>query len=191
MHKKLPNFYHFVDHLNINKITKINKHIGIIYRNYQIKPNIKEIINFKNYCKNNDKIFLIANNFNLACQLNLDGFYVPAFNRSNISKYRNNRLIIVGSAHNLGEIKVKEAQGVNQIFLSPIFKTLKSNNYLGLFRFNLLSKHTNKPIIALGGINSKNIKKIKMTNSIGIASITYIKKNKNPAKILYGLKYKN
>ena len=43
--------------------------------------------------------------------------------------------------------------------------------------------YTNKPIVALGGINTQNIKQIKMTNSIGIASITYIKKNKKFAKI--------
>jgi len=183
MHKKLPNFYHFVDDLNINEITKIDKQIAIIYRNYQIKPNINKIIHFRNYCKNNRRIFLIANNFNLASQLNLDGFYIPAFNKENINKYKNNKSIIIGAAHNLKEIRVKETQGVDQIFLSPIFKTLKSNKYLGLLKFNLLSMYTNKPIVALGGINTQNIKQIKMTNSIGIASITYIKKNKKFAKI--------
>ena len=183
MHKKLPKFYHFVDDLNINKIIKIDKQIAIIYRNYQIKPNINKIIQFRNYCKNNQRIFLMANNFNLACKLKLDGFYIPAFNKKNVNKYKNKRLIIVGSAHNLREIKVKETQGVSQIFLSSIFKNQKSNKYLGIFRFNLLCKYTNKPIIALGGINNKNIKLIKMTNSIEIASIGYIKKNKNISKI--------
>ena len=183
MHKKLPNIYHFVDDLNINEIIKIDKNIGIIYRNCQIKPNINKIIHFKNYCKNNKRIFLIANNFNLASQLNLDGFYISAFNKKNINRYRNNKSIIVGAAHNLKEIRIKEKQGVDQIFLSPIFKILKSDHFLGLLRFNLLSKLTNKPIIALGGINSQNIKKIKMTNSIGFASITYIKKKKKFSKI--------
>ena len=84
---------------------------------------------------------------------------------------------MIGSAHSLKEIRNKESQGVEQIFLSPIFKTTKSSKYLGLFKFRQLCNLTNIPIIALGGINKQNINKIKMTNSSGIASIGYIKKN--------------
>ena len=183
MHKKLPTFYHFVDDLNINKIVKIDKKIAIIYRSCQIKHDIDKLIQFRNYCKNNQRVFLIANNFKIAYQLRLDGFYISAFNKESVNRHKNNKLIIVGSAHSLREIRIKELQGVDQIFLSPIFKTSKSNKYLGLFKFNLLCKYTYKPIIALGGINNKNIKQIKMTNSIGIASIEYIKKNKKISKI--------
>ena len=62
------------------------------------------------------------------------------------------------------------------IFLSPIFKTEKRNNYLGIIKFNNLSNFSKKPIIALGGLNNKNIKRLKMTNTIGIAGISHIKK---------------
>tara|TARA_B100000768_G_C11116085_1_gene305415 strand:- start:103 stop:660 length:558 start_codon:yes stop_codon:yes gene_type:complete len=184
MHKILPNFYHFIDDLNIDKIIKIHKQIAIIYRNNEVYPNIKQLINFRNYCKNNKRIFLIANNFNFAFRYKLDGFYISAFNKVNINKFIRSRLIVVGSAHSLNEIKIKEKQGVDQIFLSPIFKTSKSNKFLGLFRFNLLSSYTNIPIIALGGVNTHNIKRIKMTNSIGIASIKYIQKYKKISKII-------
>ena len=34
-----------------------------------------------------------------------------------------------------------------------------------------------KKIICLGGINSKNLKKINLTKSVGVASISWIKKN--------------
>ena len=39
-----------------------------------------------------------------------------------------------------------------------------------------LSNFSKKPIIALGGLNNKNIKRLKMTNTIGIAGISHIKK---------------
>ena len=51
------------------------------------------------------------------------------------------------------EIKIKEKQGVNIIFLSSIFK--ENKNYLGINKFKLLSNLTNKKIIALGGISKK------------------------------------
>ena len=89
---------------------------------------------------------------------------------------------VLGSAHNLAQIKNKELQGCDEIFIAPIFKTTKSSNYLDIMRFNLLSHFTFKKIIALGGINKKNFPKIKMTKALGVASISWIKKNR-PIKI--------
>ena len=183
MHKKFPNFYHFVEDLNIKKIIKVDKKIAIIYRNYKDELQVNKIIDFRNFCKKTRRIFLISNNRELAFKLNLDGVYIPAFNKKIFNKYKGGKFITVGSAHTLKEIRIKEMQKVEQIFISPIFKTNKSIKYLGLIKFNLLSKCTKKPIIALGGINEQNINKIKMTKSIGIASISYINRHNSFSKI--------
>ena len=37
------------------------------------------------------------------------------------------KFILIGSAHNLKEIRIKEKQKVNEIFLSSLFK--KNNNF--------------------------------------------------------------
>ena len=115
----------------------------------------------------------------MAIKLDLDGVYLPAFNKnlnySNLKLKRNFK--IIGSAHNVREIKIKENQNCDGIFLSPLFKTEKHKNYLNVIRFNLISKETNKNLISLGGINLSNLKKIKLTKSKGIASISWIKKN--------------
>ena len=66
---------------------------------------------------------------------------------------------------------MKELQGVSIIFLSSIFK--KNKNYLGINKFKLLSKLTDKKIIALGGISSKNLKQIKLLNCFGFAGISF------------------
>ena len=83
-----------------------------------------------------------------------------------------------GSAHNLKEVKIKEKQGCTTIFLSPIFKVNKSNYYLDVVKFNILANNTNRKIIALGGINFKNLKKIRLTKSVGFASISLLKKKR-------------
>ena len=82
---------------------------------------------------------------------------------------------IIGSAHNIKEIKTKEKQGVSTIFISPLFKTNKSSYYLNIYKFNLLAKKTNKNIIALGGINQFNYKKLFLLNIHGFASISFFK----------------
>ena len=71
----------------------------------------------------------------------------------------------------------KKKQGINIIFLSPTFKVSKSNNFLGVAKFNLLSSLVGGKTIALGGINKNSIKQIKMLNCYGFASISYIKEN--------------
>ena len=83
----------------------------------------------------------------------------------------------MGSAHNLPEIKIKEKQGVEVIFLSPLFMTKNYKKKLGIIKFNILTRLTKKKIIALGGINKNNIKKIKITNAYGFSGISYFLDN--------------
>ena len=107
----------------------------------------------------------------MAIKYNLDGVYIPSFNNDfrHLNYKTKNGFLIIGSAHNLKEIRIKETQQVNQIFISSIFK--KEKNFLGLYKFRNLSKNTKKKIIALGGINKKNLKKINLLNVVGIAGI--------------------
>ena len=120
---------------------------------------------------------MISNYFDIATKLNLDGFYIPSFNtKFFLQKNYHKKFLIVGSAHNIKEIKIKEKQNVKLIFLSPIFKTKKNKNFLDIMKFNNLSQITKKPIVALGGINTINIKKLKMTNAFGFSGISHIKK---------------
>ena len=61
---------------------------------------------------------------------------------------------------------------------TPMLKHINSilklkANYLGLYRFMLLSKLTNKIVIALGGISKLNQKKIKLLDCYGISGISY------------------
>ena len=78
----------------------------------------------------------------------------------------------MGSAHNIKEIKIKELQGVNKIFLSPLFKD-KRNQKLNLYRYLKLRNITLMKDVALGGINKKNLKKLKLINPFGFAGISY------------------
>ena len=135
-------------------------------------------MNFKKYCNKFKIKFLISSEIDLAFKLKLDGVYLPSFNKKFYHKKFQNfkNFLIIGSAHSLKEIRIKEKQNVEQIFLSPLFKIKKTNKLLGIIRFNNLSKFTKKSLIALGGINKNNIKQLKLINAEGFAGITYFKK---------------
>ena len=121
-----------------------------------------------------NKLYL-ANNIKLALKLDLDGVYIPAFNKDyKINSYNfKKKFKILGSAHNLKEIRTKELQNVDYLFLSPLFLSKKNNTELGIYKFMNLSKKTKRRIICLGGINRDNLKKIKLIKPDGIAAISY------------------
>ncbi len=177
MHKKNNYIFTFISNFKKEEILNLSKNIGIIFRNYEKKYNKDQILELKRFCKTQKKKLYLANDLKLAINLNLDGVYIPAFNKNlNFCKYNiKNNFLIMGSAHNVSEIITKEKQKVDLIFLSPLFKTKKYKKVLGIAKFNILTQKSNKKIIALGGINKSNIKKLKITNTYGFSGISYFK----------------
>ena len=175
-----PNKYYFINEFDTKNIYKLDKNTGIIFRNYNSKINLKSIISLKNFCKKKGYKFFLANNIKLALKLKLDGAYIPSFNKDtkHLSFSLTKNFIILGSAHDNKEIKIKEKQSVKVIFLSSIFK--KNKNYLGINKFKLLTKLTKTKIVALGGISVENLKKLKLTNCFGFAGISFYKQKKGP-----------
>ena len=166
--------YYFINKYETKNIDKLDKQTIVIYRNYNSKVTNKEtIIKLKKYCKKKQINFYLSNNIKLAIKLNLDGAYIPSFNKSkgHLAFSLKNKFNIIGSAHNIKEIRTKEKQGVSEIFLSSIFK--KKKNYLGIYKFKLLRKLTKKKIIALGGISKNNLKKLDLINNKDFAGISY------------------
>ncbi len=170
----MKNKYYFINKLDTNNINKQDKKTIIIYRNYSLKKkNYQLILKIKKICKKNLIKFYLSNDVKLAIKLNLDGAYIPAFNKDlgHLSFSYKKNFDIIGSAHNLREIKIKETQRVNKIFLSSLFK--KNKNYLGINRLKLLSKLTKKKIVVLGGISKKNLKLLKLLDNPEFAGISF------------------
>ena len=180
MHNKLPIKYYFINKFDTNYIDRQDKNTAIIYRNYNLNNEIKTVLKFRSYCKNKGYKFFLANNIKLAIRLNLDGVYIPSFNKdiNHLSFSLLKSFVIIGSAHNQKEIKTKELQGVKSIFLSSLFK--KNKNYLGINKFKLLSLLSKKPFIALGGISNNILKKLDITNCYGYAGISFFEQKKGP-----------
>ncbi len=166
--------YYFINKFDTNNINKQDRHTIIIYRNYSSKMLDETIIlKIKKYCKKKAIKFYLSNNIKLAIKLDLDGAYIPSFNENfnHLSYSFKKKFKIIGSAHNLREIKTKELQKANKIFISSIFK--KNKNFLGLYKFKILSKLTSCQIVALGGISKKNTKLLKLINCPNFAGISY------------------
>ena len=120
--------YYFINKFDTNNIDKQDKQTTIIYRNYSIKTSDETLIlKIKRYCKKKLIKFYLSNDIKLAIKLNLDGVYIPSFNKSfkHLSYSYKKNFKIIGSAHNLREIRIKEIQKVDKIFISSLFKKNK------------------------------------------------------------------
>ena len=168
-------YYIFLDDLN----EKIVKNIQKLKKK---KIDLKLIVSEKNFfsildfAKNSKISFYVVDDIKLAVKHKALGIFVTGKNKSFINIPKNtNKIKIVGGAHNQYEYFIKEKQGCSTIFLSPIFynKKYSPNKMLHINKFNLITLNWKTGIGALGGINLKNIKLIKLTrsNSIGIKSL--------------------
>ena len=171
-------YYYFIDEFNKNEIEKLSTHISIIYRNYNKKSVSEELRKLVMHCKKYRRRVYISNSLKDAIKYNFDGLYIPSFNRQlcfqNIVK---KKFEIIGSAHNIIELKIKEKQGCSKIFLSPIFKNDKKKRFLDIIKANFLKNLTKNKVILLGGINIKTLRRSKLCSPYGIAAISWIKKN--------------
>jgi len=170
----MMNKYYFINKFDTNIIDKQDKQTTIIYRNYNSKTIDQDLIlKIKKYCKKSKVKFYLSNHIKLAIKLDLDGAYIPSFNKStkHLAFSLKKKFNIIGSAHSIKQIRTKETQKVNSIFISSIFK--KNKNYLGINKFKLISKLTKKNVVALGGISKENLKKLRLLNKPDFAGISY------------------
>ena len=174
MHNKYFKLFTFIDTFNKKEILNFDINLGIILRNYKNNFTIKNLAEIKNFCKKSGRKIYLANDLKFAISCGFDGVYLPSFNKNlNFHNYSKRKSFsIIGSAHNVQEIKIKEKQNVELIFISPLFPTKNYQKYLGVCKFNLLSLNTNKKVIALGGLRKNNIQKLNCLKKSGIAAIT-------------------
>ena len=166
--------YYFIDKFETNNINNQSQQTSIIYRNYSSKiENENLILKIKAHCKKKGIKFYLSNNIKLAMKLNLDGAYIPSFNKStkHLAYTYRKKFEIIGSAHNLKEIRIKEKQKVLGIFVSSLFK--RNKNFLGINKFKILANLTKKDVVALGGISQNNIKKLRLLKCPDFAGISF------------------
>ena len=86
----------------------------------------------------------MANNYKLALKMDLDGVYIPSFNSDlkHLNYLKKKNFIVLGSAHNIKEIRIKEVQKVDAIFIASLFN--KKKNFLGINKFLNLINFTKK-----------------------------------------------
>ena len=174
MHIKNLKKYYFINKFDNTHLINLNKNISFIWRNKDKETHLKTLTKLRDFCKENHRKFYISNDIKLAIKIKADGVYIPSTNKNlNFKSIKfKKEFKILGSAHNFKEIKIKELQEVDEIFLSPLFKS-KKNPQLNIYKYLNLRKVTFMKDVSLGGINNKNIKKLGLIKPFGFAGISF------------------
>jgi len=157
-----------------NTITK--NQIDMICFRDKISSNFEELASIfvEISKKNNIPNIFINQNIILAKKLNASGVHLTSLQFDKISDAKNLELKIIISCHTKEEIQKAIELKVDFVTYSPIFDTPNKGKPKGIKNLKDIVDQFNIPIIALGGIVTKeHINKIQNTNCYGFASIRY------------------
>jgi thiamine monophosphate synthase len=168
---------------NLVKFNNLNIIIDIDEKDKKGLENQFSIIKF---AKKNKIPFLFKNDFQKCIKYNAAGIFIDA-NYKKLTKpiLLKKSFYIIGSIHDQLEYAQKIRQKCQILMLSPLFFNEKysKNKILNISRFNHKALNWNIKLCALGGINSKTLKKIKLTKcvAIGFKKFIFDSKIKKPA----------
>jgi thiamine-phosphate pyrophosphorylase len=153
---------------NLVKFNNINIIIDIDKKDKKGLENELSIIKF---AKKNNIPFLFKNDFQKCIKFNAFGIFIEG-NYKKITKpmLLKKNFHIIGGAHNQLEYAQKLRQKCHLLMLSPLFFNEKysKNKILNISKFNQKALNWKIKLCALGGINSRTLKKIKLTKCMAI-----------------------
>ena len=151
----------------------------------------KEIRNITN---NSKTLFIINDDIQLAIESNSDGVHLGQNDTPVIEakKIWNNPQKLFGvSTHNLEQAKQAVKKGADYIGIGPIYATNSKQQLdpiLGIKSAKKINDECECTSFAIGGINQKNLKKVKKIGTSGFCVLSAINDSKNPEKIIRSFK---
>ena len=185
--------YFYEDLKNVLKNKKIS-FFQMRFKNYSFKKNVLIGKRIKKICKKLKIKFLVNDNPLLAKKINADGCHLGQKDMSLLDarKLLGKKIIGITCHNSLKLAKVAIKDGADYIAFGAFFSTkTKKVNYKANIRIlKKLKMSKNIPIVAIGGINNLNFKKLLLNNADFLAISGYIWNNKKlkPSEAIKNLK---
>ena len=179
-----PNKIHDDFYKNLKLILKTGK-VGFFQlrlKNYSLKNKIVIGKKIKNICKKNKVKFIINDDPLLALKLNADGCHLGQKDMKILKAREILKKKIIGvTCHNsikLAKLAIKNKADYLAFGAFYISKTKKTKYKANISLLKKIKKITKTPIVAIGGINSDNYKKLLLNKANFLAISSYIWNNK-------------
>ena len=188
------NFYKNLDEILQSKKVKF---FQLRIKNSPIKKIIDIGKKVKKICKKNKVIFIINDDPNIAKLINCDGCHLGQSDTDILKARKIIKNKIIGlTCHNSKKLVKKAVQNKADYIALGAFYPTKTKKTRFRARLKLISdtkKLTDVPIVAIGGINSKNYKNLLLHKANFLAISGYIWNNKKltPKEAISLLNYEN
>ncbi|WP_337190170.1 thiamine phosphate synthase [Alteraurantiacibacter aestuarii] len=152
-------------------LARLPRGSGFIYRHYHL-PDAQRVARYaalERIARARDHVVVLADSALTAREWGADGIYgAPR------SLYPRRDLLMLATAHDMREIALANTLGADAILLSPAFATATHPGApsLGPVRFRLLARHAQVPVIALGGMNTRNAMRLDWPHWAAIDGLT-------------------
>lgn len=139
---------------------------------------LQEALQIADLCKNYDVPFLINDNIEIAVKCNADGVHIGQEDMT-LKEARTllgeNKIIGV-SVHNVSEALAAVKDGADYLGVGAMFSTSTKTDtgVLSLQTLKDICKAVNIPVVAIGGINKKNITQLKDSGIDGVALVSAV-----------------
>lgn len=176
----------------IEKICKAQPEAVILREKDLIEKNYETLaVDIKEICRKYNVNLFINSRINSAEKLDIKNIQLPFSdfieNRNNLESFN----MIAVSIHSKDEAVRAEEYGASFLIAGHIFETDCKKNIpaRGIKFLNEILNSVNIPVIAIGGINLSNIKKIKQTGAKGICVMSEFMTCPNPKDIVLEFKH--
>jgi len=177
---RLPALWLLSDTLRLpdprNAILRLPAGSGFIFRHYDQPGREAMARELLRLCRKRRIMFLLAGDWRMALRVAADGVHFPeglAHQAGAMRRVKPDALVTV-AAHGLRSMHLARHFGADAILLSPVFATQShpGGAVLGPARFARAAHRFSVPVIALGGLNRGNVRRLKGGGAAGIAGIS-------------------
>ena len=134
--------------------------IGFVFRHYHLPPTARRARydRLKHVAAHHGHLVVLSGSPALARRWRAHGCYGPP---GQIGRSRGG-LIAITTAHDMTEIAMANRKGADAVMLSPVFPTRSHPGArpLGPIRFFIMARHSQAPVIALGGMNARRARRL-------------------------------
>ena len=130
-------------------------------------------------CKENNVIFIVNDNPELAAKVDADGVHlgqedIEVFSIEKTREILGKDKIIGLSTHSVEQFQIANESDLDYIAFGPIFSTKTKNYTIGIGDISQVMKTAKKPVVFIGGINLENIETVLKKGAKNIAVIRSI-----------------
>lgn len=152
-------------------IARLPRGAGVIFRHYGAEGREALGAAVARACRAKGLILLVAEDAGLAHRLRADGVHLPERALGRLRHLKRQGWIVTAAAH--GGASLRRARGADAVLVSPVFPTPShpGARVLGQLRFARLVSQARPPVLALGGVNEKTLRRLRGSRAFGVAGI--------------------